>query len=124
MVLKGLTDEGVRNIPELACHGYVVRPFTSGLCESRGFISRNADGVQTTQTDKFANEPWVRSLHPMDKHHKSIPCNHYRLVTSGAGFRLSTFRGTQELLSAAFDVFTGNAPVRHWSTAEHILSQP
>ena len=37
------------------------------------------------------------------------------LVVKGADFRLSTFKGTQELLSAIFDVFISMAPIHHIS---------
>ena len=60
-----------------------------------------------TQTDKYAKECWVKSLHPTGIRHRFFERVHYRLVTKCAGFGLSTFKGTRELLSATFDVFTG-----------------
>jgi hypothetical protein len=88
-----------------------VRPLVSGSCKSRGFISHIAGDVQTTQTDKFANEPWVKSLRQTDKRYMSLPRSHYRLVTEVAGFALSTLTGTDELLSATFDVLIGMVPI-------------
>ena len=61
--------------------------------------------MQVTQTDKFAKERWVKSLHPTDTRHRFFERVHYRLVTKCAGFKLSTFKGSRELLSATFDVF-------------------
>ena len=49
----------------------------------------------------------MEGQHPTDPQHGFISRLHHRLVTKGAGFRLSTFKGTRELLSATFDVFTG-----------------
>lgn len=69
--------------------------------------------TQTTQTDEFVGEDWVESLHPKETRHRPIPRIHYRLVTDRAGFRLSTFKGTQELLSATYDVFIGMGIVCH-----------
>jgi len=85
----------------------------SGLRESQGFISHNPGGVQTTQTDRFAQEHWAKKLYPTDNRHWSIPRRHYRLVTRGAGFGLSTFKGTRELLSATYDIFIGKVSVCH-----------
>jgi len=71
-------------------------------------ISHNAGSVQTTQTNEFTNAKWVKSLHPGNRLHKPISPNHYRLVTKGAGFSLSTFKGMRELLSATLDILIGN----------------
>lgn len=73
---------------------------------------RNAGVTQITQTDKFVNERWVKNSHPTGRH-KLTPRKHYRLVTRGAGFRLSTFKGTKELLSATYDVLIGKVSIRH-----------
>ena len=67
--------------------------------------------VQTTQTDVFARESWAKSVRSGDNRHKIVSRIHYQLVTNIAGFRLSTFKGSKELLSATFDVFTGKLTI-------------
>ena len=64
-------------------------------------------GIHTTRTNELSEEKWVKSSYPEDNHHRPIARKHYRLVTTGAGFRLSTFKGTRELLSATFDALIG-----------------
>ena len=81
--------------------------------EVRGLTPRDEGHIQTTRTNEFVGEDWVKSMHPTDERYGSIPRVHYRLVTKRAGFRLSNFRGTRELLSATFDVFIGTEVVRH-----------
>ena len=114
VISEELIVAGVRNIPGLVCHGYVVHEGKVAyfwLCGSGVFTSHVTGDVQTTQTDKFANEPWVKSLRQTDKRCMSLPRSHYRLVTEVAGFALSTLTGTDELLSATFDVFIGMVPI-------------
>ena len=109
VLLKGLLDKEVRNIPELVCHGDVIYKgeaifLVSGLLD---LILQNEGTKQTTQTNMFVEEDWVESLRQMDPRHRFTARIHYRLVTKRAGFRLSDLKGTKELLSATFDVFIG-----------------
>jgi hypothetical protein len=63
---------------------------------------------QTTRTDRFAGKPWVKSLNPKDPRPWTIiPRIHYRLITTTAGYPLSTFEGSRELFEAAYHGFTG-----------------
>ncbi|KAF9642552.1 hypothetical protein BDM02DRAFT_3133010, partial [Thelephora ganbajun] len=63
---------------------------------------------QTTHIDRFVDDPWVKSLYPQESRlRKIVPRVHYRLVTDIAGYPLSTFKGTRELLGATFDAFNG-----------------
>ena len=90
-----------------------VRPLVSSLYGSQGFISHNAGDAQTTKTDQFAKEDWVKSLHRTENRYRPIARKHYRLVTRVAGCKLSTFKGTKELLSATYDILIGKLPIRH-----------
>ena len=113
-ILEELQKAGVRNIPELVCHGDI---FHEGKAVFPTLVypkSHPHEGnLQTTRTDEFVEEAWVESRHPTDKRHRPIKRVHYRLVTKNAGFRLSTFKGTRGLLEATFDAFTGMIPVHH-----------
>ena len=61
-----------------------------------------------TRVGKFADEPWVKSLHPEDSHLKKVVARvHYRLVMNTAGYPLRTFKGSRELLKGTFEAFTG-----------------
>jgi len=115
-ILEELLKAKVRNIPELVCHGDVLHDGKTSrfqFIQSRGFISHNAGGAQTTQTDKFAREDWVKISHPVDNRYRPIPRKHYRLVLKVAGLPLSTFNGTRELLSATYDILIGKLAIRH-----------
>jgi hypothetical protein len=60
----------------------------------------------------------VKSLHPRDSRlWKVVSRVHYRLVTNRAGYPLSRFKGSRELLKATFDGFTGKEFLHHWFTA-------
>lgn len=60
---------------------------------------------QFTQTGLFANEKWACRID--GEVVRTTPREHYRLVTDAAGYSLKTLRGPEELLHAAYDVFTG-----------------
>ncbi|KAF9642368.1 hypothetical protein BDM02DRAFT_3072078, partial [Thelephora ganbajun] len=92
-ILQDLEEKGVKHIPTVVCHGDVT---TEGMNGS----------PQTTHIDRFVDDPWVKSLYPQEGClRKIVPRVHYRLVTDIAGYPLSTFKGTRELLGATFDAF-------------------
>ena len=93
----------------------LVRALASCLHRFQGFTLCNTGGIQTTRTNELSEEKWVKSSYPEDSHHRPIGRKHYRLVTTGAGFRLSTFKGTRELLSATFDALIGKASIHRLS---------
>ena len=60
----------------------------------------------------------MKSLHPRDSRlRKIVPRVHYRLVTNRAGYPLSRFKGSRELLKVTFDGFTGKEFLHRWFTA-------
>jgi len=108
-ILKDLQKKGVKHIPTMLCHGDAT---CNGLSMSLivvRLLTNFAIGIrETTRTGSFANKPWVKSLHPQTTHlRRVVPRVHYRLVVNTAGYPLSTFKGSQELLNATFDGFTG-----------------
>ena len=63
---------------------------------------------QTTRTDQFVGKPWVKSSNLKDPRPWAvIPRVHYRLITTTAGYPLSTFEGSRELFEATYHGFTG-----------------
>ncbi|KAF9650769.1 hypothetical protein BDM02DRAFT_3259485 [Thelephora ganbajun] len=90
-ILKDLEEKGVKHIPSVVCHGDVT----------------TKDGSpQATHIDRFVDESWVKSLHPREgRLRKIVPRIHYRLVMDIAGYPLSTFKRSRELLGATFDAF-------------------
>ncbi|KAI0671011.1 hypothetical protein C8Q78DRAFT_1078956 [Trametes maxima] len=106
-VLQRLNELGVRYVPTLIAHGDI----------SAGESSTDSSdelGFQRTQTSHFLDKPWVCRIDQKDVY--AIEKQHYRLVTSHAGYGLKTIRGTEELLYATHDAFTGTSPI-HMSYA-------
>ncbi|KAL6301923.1 hypothetical protein BKA93DRAFT_827906 [Sparassis latifolia] len=92
-IFERLHKEGVHNIPSLVCHGDV--PERTDECAAE---------FQYTQTDKYVNESWVCTG---DRKIMVRSRMHYRLVLGTVGYPLHALRGTKELLSATFDVYSG-----------------
>lgn len=113
-ILRDLQEKGVEHIPTVLCHEDATgEGLRTSLINTVRFLTPFAiDTPQTTLVDKFADKPWVKSLHPRGSHlRKMVPRVHYRLVMSIAGYPLSTFEGSRELLKATYDGFIGrNAP--------------
>lgn len=61
---------------------------------------------QTTRSDEFLYDAWVCSGGPRTKLSLTY-YRHYRLVLGTVGYPLEQLRGTNELLSAGFDVYKG-----------------
>jgi len=117
-VMEKLLEAGVRNVPAVVCHGDVLHNGEAGSLitvklGAQGLTLRDEGHTQTTRTNEFAGKDWVKSLHPTKQEYRPIPRIHYRLVTKCAGFRLSTFKGTRELLSATYDASIGTGIDHH-----------
>ena len=109
-ILKGLQEKGVEHIPTVLSHGDAANGGLSILPINPVWLltAFPIDGPQTTRIDGFTFEPWVKSLHPKDHRLRKItPRVHYRLVMKTAGYPLSFFKGSRELLKGAFGGFTG-----------------
>lgn len=73
---------------------------------------------QTTRTDQFVGKPWVKSSNLKDPRPWAvIPRVHYRLITTTAGYPLSTFEGSRELLRQLITVSLVGRPCHCWFTA-------
>ncbi|KAI0330526.1 hypothetical protein GY45DRAFT_1302931 [Cubamyces sp. BRFM 1775] len=96
-VISGLNAAGVRNVPTVIAHGDVY--FKAPPAQKKITLR----GVQHTKTDHYCNKSWACPV--LGKKVALSTHIHYRLVVSEAGYGLERFRGTQELLSATYDVF-------------------
>ena len=107
-ILNHLQDKGVEHIPTVLCHGDATHEGLNFIDHTvRLFTLFGVGTPMTTRLDTFADRPWVKSLHPDDDRLRKVaPRVHYRLVTNIAGYPLSTFEGSRELLKATFDGFT------------------
>ena len=108
-ILKRLREKEVGFIPSLVCHGDLTvggkRPTN---VRGQVLTPSSTETLQTTHTDRFADEPWVKSQHDNQPQlQKVTPRIHYRLVTNNAGYPLSSFKGSRELLCVTYDAFTG-----------------
>ncbi|KAH9849504.1 hypothetical protein C2E23DRAFT_362283 [Lenzites betulinus] len=95
-ILARLNESGVRNIPRQDVHG--VTPHDAEMFE------RDHTSNQLTHTGALINQKWVCAID--GKCVRTTQRRHYRTVTDAAGYGLKTLRGTEELLHAAYDVFT------------------
>ena len=63
-----------------------------------------AEDFQMTSTDKLLGKSWVCrggvKLRPLRR-------QHYRMIVDTVGYGLKYIRGTEELLHATYNVFTG-----------------
>ncbi|EIW53537.1 uncharacterized protein TRAVEDRAFT_74824 [Trametes versicolor FP-101664 SS1] len=92
-----LHGAGVRNVPLLVAHGDVYHRLpTPGEARSRLLI-------QSTQTEMFDITSWASRV--ADRKISTSNYIHYRLVLGTVGYGLKSFRGTDELLHATYDVF-------------------
>ncbi|KAI0333799.1 hypothetical protein GY45DRAFT_1244185, partial [Cubamyces sp. BRFM 1775] len=96
-VISELNAAGVRNVPTVLTHGDVY--FKAPPAQKKLTLS----GVQRTKTEHYGMQSWAC---PVLKVKVAVSTHiHYRLVVSEAGYGLERLRGTQELLSATYDVF-------------------
>ncbi|KDQ11171.1 hypothetical protein BOTBODRAFT_468590 [Botryobasidium botryosum FD-172 SS1] len=86
-VLQRLNAAGVRNVPSLICHGDVGK--IPGLTDQR------------TRTNEYMACPWVCRSSRL----RVVPHVHYRMFTRLAGYPLSSFKDSKELLKCARDVY-------------------
>jgi len=119
-ILKDLGDKGVEHIPTVLCHGDVTREgLRNHQSLSSVFDHFDIGAILTTRLDKYVDRSWVVSLHPRDERlRKVLPRVPYRLVVNTAGYPLSTFKGSRELLKGTFDGFNGKKtllPLTHCS---------
>ncbi|RPD73877.1 hypothetical protein L226DRAFT_583193 [Lentinus tigrinus ALCF2SS1-7] len=94
--LRRLVDLGVRNVPHMVWHGDIPYSFPT---EARRL---NRKELQFTTTHLLVAEPWVCQGDVEDLHISRR--QHYRLVTSVAGYSLRCVRGAEELLHATHDI--------------------
>ncbi|KDQ14419.1 hypothetical protein BOTBODRAFT_187790 [Botryobasidium botryosum FD-172 SS1] len=86
-VLRILQGAQVRNVPGLICHGDV------------GGIPGVSD--QRTRTNDYITCSWARQ----SSHLRITPRVHYRMFSAPAGYPLSSFKDSRELLKCARDVY-------------------
>ncbi|KAI0350370.1 hypothetical protein OH77DRAFT_1431108 [Trametes cingulata] len=93
-ILARLNTAGVRYVPSLVTHGDVY-----------WFSGREVERLrtQTSRTDRYDRKPWVCRVRG-EKVSVSTHI-HYRMVLGTVGYNLKTFKGTDELLRATYDVF-------------------
>ncbi|KAH9849497.1 hypothetical protein C2E23DRAFT_737101 [Lenzites betulinus] len=95
-ILAHLNECNVRNIPRRDVHGMVP--------DDEDVFLRTGTTQQYTHTGFSEGSKWVCRID--GKRIRTIGRRHYRLVTDAAGYSLKTLRGSEELLHAAYDVFT------------------
>ena len=132
-ILQRLTEKGVSNIPKLIHHGDVPlydqeNEHHDGssigmLIVIRYNLYLTAIPVyQATRNDKYSNAEWVcgtASEYPS----RLIPHTHYRLVLGTVGYALDHLQGTDELLYATFDAYTGKSD-RQSAECRGVLIRP
>ncbi|KAH9946414.1 uncharacterized protein BXZ73DRAFT_37757 [Epithele typhae] len=99
-ILQQLHEAGVSFVPSFVWHGDVSS--LDGYSEERRPLQTE---IQSTMTNTLCGEEWVCRVQG------SLPRfsqrRHCRLVMGTVGMPMSTVRGTEELLHATHDVFTG-----------------
>ncbi|EIW53531.1 uncharacterized protein TRAVEDRAFT_74821 [Trametes versicolor FP-101664 SS1] len=98
-VIAGLHAAGVRNVPLLVAHGDVYHRLpTPGEARSRLLI-------QSTETEMYDSDFTSWASRVADRKISTSNYIHYRLVLATVGYGLKSFRGTDELLHATYDIF-------------------
>ncbi|RDX42627.1 hypothetical protein OH76DRAFT_1410972 [Lentinus brumalis] len=105
-VLEEMNAKNVRNIPSLLCHGEV--PDVLPIDRKRRPEFKE---FQSTQTDEYGHEPWVRLVHKQAVSVAKLV--HYRVVLGTVGYSLKHLKGTEELLHATFDVLHAMSDARN-----------
>lgn len=114
--LRRLGDLGVRYVPSLIWHGDIPQDmleqgrfpreslsFTTIRPNVHSFAA--GSDLQSTSSHRFASFPGICQV---DGFSVSVSRRyHYRLIMGTVGSPLKTIRGTEELLHATYDVFTG-----------------
>ena len=129
--LKHMAELGVRNIPVVVEHGDVPtrivgdeQSLSERLQTCSSFLQLTGhvivDDLQTTRTDFFKDAPWIVPGGSNSSHISRR--KHYHLVLGSVGYDIRFLRGTEELLHASYDVFTGKCAYLLWR--RHSLRKP
>ncbi|OJT13844.1 hypothetical protein TRAPUB_9614 [Trametes pubescens] len=102
-VMKDLRSRKVPNIPPVEYEDDVPSLFVERDAED-DVIYIDDNGRQTTQTQQFLDAPWLCGS-KKDFRAVVFRRTRYRLVLEFAGYPLTKFRGTTELLHGAYDAF-------------------
>ncbi|RDX42652.1 hypothetical protein OH76DRAFT_92714 [Lentinus brumalis] len=95
--LGRMHDQGVRNIPDIVCHGDVPDYIPQDDHEV------DPRDVQVSETDEYQDDACVCKV--MGDSVVVAKHWHYRVVLGTVGYGLRDLRGTGELLHATYDVF-------------------
>ena len=119
-ILQHLNDLGVRYVPSVVWYGDVAHRHNMAdeLHEtSSEYVASRVQGMaltvvctaetyfQDTVSHKMTSQPWVCLFHKYPPF--AMRRRHHRLVLGTVGYNLDRLRGTEELLHATYDVYTG-----------------